>query len=199
MSERLPLPRFVDWPIFPFEGEMRVKELLPDMAEDFPREGEGGRPCSPCGFGDEHYLWVDERWRIAAGRRKGLPVVMLETRDHLDLGDLEDDMAAEMGVLTVRIDRAMRASGEVGRTQFNRSGDGGSHFHLWCYGRPTGSLQLLGMGVPLWAEILPPLPLEEWHRRILAVGEALAAGGGTLVGCTRSPFEDATPLTFPKT
>ena len=188
MDDRLPLPAFVDWPIFPFEGELRVKEPLPAMATDLVRAGEGDRPCPSCGKPDDHYLWVDDRWRVIAANRLAVPAVVLESREHLDLHELDDAMAAELGRLTVRLDRAFLASGGIGRTHVNRWGDGGSHLHVWFYGRPIGTLQLLGFGMPMWAQVLPPLPDDEWDRRLLAMAHVLAAGGGTVVGCTDPEF-----------
>lgn len=182
----LSLPAFVDWPIFPFEGELRVKQW-PDLEQDMPRAGEGGKPCPSCDRGDEHYLWVDDRWRVVATDRLAVPAVFLETREHLDLSDLSEEMAAEYGQLQVRLDRAFLASGGIGRTHMNRWGDGGSHFHLWCYGRPIGTMSMLGFGMPMWAQILPPLAEAEWHDRLVHIATLLAEGGGTVVGTTSGP------------
>ena len=188
MTDRLPLPDFVNWPIFPFEGDLRVKEPWPDLEHDLVRAGEGDRPCPSCPKGDDEYLWVDEHWRVIAANRLAVPAVFLETRAHLDHHELDDDLAAEYGRLLVRLDRAFLASGGVGRTHISRWGDGGSHFHVWCYGRPIGTMSLLGFGMPMWAQILPPLPDEEWDRALLAVAEALATGGGTVIGNTNPAF-----------
>jgi hypothetical protein len=189
MDEPLPLPAFVDWPIFPFEGELRVKAPLPRMETDLVRAGEGGRPCPSCARDDDAYLWVDDRWRVIAANRLAVPAVFLESREHLDLHDLDDAMAAELGLLTARLDRAFLASGGIGRTHVNRWGDGGSHLHLWFYGRPIGTLQLLGFGMPMWAQILPPLADDEWDRALRATAHHLAdAHGGTVVGNTGPAF-----------
>lgn len=185
MSERPPLPAFVDWPIFPFEGELRIKDPDPPMDRDLVRAGEGGKPCPSCERADDQYLWVDDRWRVLAGDRLAVPLVFLETRAHLDLHELDDAMAAELGQLVVRLDRAFLASGGIGRTHVNRWGDGGSHFHVWLYGRPIGNVQMLGFGLPMWAQIMQPLSDEEWDRSLLAIGRAFAASGGTLIGTTR--------------
>lgn len=61
----LPLPDFVGWPIFPFVGDLQVREVQPRRAEDHPRDGEpGGSPCRACAAPDAEYLWVDDRWRV---------------------------------------------------------------------------------------------------------------------------------------
>jgi hypothetical protein len=46
--------------------------------------------------------------------------------------------------LLVRLDRAVQAVGGIGRVHVARWGDCGSHFHMWIYGRPFGTRQLLG-------------------------------------------------------
>ena len=175
------LPRYVDWPVFPFEGELRVKPVLPLADTDLVRSGEpGGRPCEACVAADDAFVWVDDRWRVRApAAASSLPMqLFLETREHLDLGDLDAVMAAELGQMLVRLDRAVLAVGGVGRVHVSRWGDGGSHFHMWIYGRPFGTRQVLGFGVPLWAAVLPPIDEELWRRNLAVVAAELARGGG---------------------
>jgi diadenosine tetraphosphate (Ap4A) HIT family hydrolase len=177
----VPLPDFVQWPIFPFVGNMHVREVLPRRAEDYPRDGEpGGSPCQACAAPDTDYLWVDEHWRVKPPHQpSGAPVqLFLETRDHTDFEQLDDDRAAEMGRMIVRLDRAVRAVGGIGRVHVNRWGDGGSHFHLWFYGRPIGDTQMIGFCLPLWAMTLPPTPADEWDRNLGIIAAELARDGG---------------------
>jgi hypothetical protein len=43
----LPLPSFVEWKSFPFEGDLRVRERMAPVETEPPRNGEpGGAP--PC-------------------------------------------------------------------------------------------------------------------------------------------------------
>ena len=176
-----PLPDFVHWPIFPFEGDLRVREVEPRRKEDYPRNGEpGGAPCLECAAPDENYIWVDDVWRVKPPlRASGAPVlVFLETRDHVDLEDFDEDRAADMGRMIVRLERAIQAVGGIGRVHVNRWGDGSSHFHLWFYGRPLGDTQMIGFCLPLWAMTLPPTPDTEWNRNVTIVARELAKGGG---------------------
>jgi hypothetical protein len=178
---RLPLPGFVDWPIFPFEGDLRVRSYEPLHEHDYARSGEpGGAPCDACSASDDEYVWVDDRWRVKAPRRvPGVPVqLFLETRAHVDMHELGDAMAAELGVLLVRLDRAIQAVGDIGRVHVSRWGDGGSHFHMWHYGRPRGARQMLGFCLPMWAMILPPTADDVWQRNLTVVARALAHDGG---------------------
>jgi len=175
-----PLPDFTRWPSFPFEGEFRVKKLDDPVAVEPPRKGEGTSECLSCSAPDEAYIWVSERWRVRAmDRPTGLPMVLiLESRSHLDLGDLPNLLAAELGVMTVRLERAIRSLDGVARVHVNRWGDGAAHLHLWFLARPYGQLQLRGTFLPLWDTILPPIPEEKWRENLALVAAWLAEFGG---------------------
>jgi hypothetical protein len=180
----LPLPNFVDWPIFPFEGELRVRAQADLLPEDGPRAGEpGGGPCESCLAGDEEYAWVDERWRVRPPtQRQGVPVLLfLETRDHVDMDTMTPELVAELGQLIVRLDRAIQAVDGIGRVHVNRWGDGASHFHMWFYGRPRGTQQMFGFCLPMWAMTLPPTDEQVWQRNIAVVARELASGGGRAI------------------
>jgi hypothetical protein len=172
---------YADWPIFPFKGDVQARSPRPPLDADLPRSGEpGGQPCGTCGRPDDAYVWVDEHWRVAAGEYPtGVPVqLFLQTREHVDLDALDDDRAAELGRLLVRLDRAIQSIGGIGRVHVNRWGDGASHFHLWLFARPVGAWQMSGFFMPVWAKIFPPTPPDIWARNLATVGRALAADGG---------------------
>lgn len=126
-------------------------------------------------------MYVNERWRVRAmDRPTGLPMVLiLESRSHLDLGDLPNMLAAELGVMTVRLERAIRSLDGVARVHVNRWGDGSAHLHLWFLARPVGLLQLRGTFLSLWDEILPPVPAEQWRENLALIAAWLAEFGGT--------------------
>lgn len=177
----LKMPEFVDWPIFPFVGELSVRDLEAVNDTEHPRMGEpGNRPCL-CEIGEfRESVFSTERWTVREIRRDDeaapFPAYMLETVDHLDFGDLDDDMAAEYGLLSVRLERALMSTGTVGRVHVNRWGDGGSHFHVWFLGRPKGAWQFSGFSLAMWFHILPPLPDEQIAVNNLAVARALELG-----------------------
>ncbi|MFB6391562.1 hypothetical protein [Polymorphospora lycopeni] len=175
-----PVPDFTRWPSFPFEGELRVKALDDPVDVEPARKGEGSRECSACNAPDEAYIWVSERWRVRAmDRPTGLPMVLiLESRSHLDLGDLPNLLAAELGVMTVRLERAIRSLDGVARVHVNRWGDGSAHLHLWFLARPHGRLQLRGTFLSLWDAILPPIPEGQWRENLALVAAWLAEFGG---------------------
>lgn len=175
-----PLPDFTRWPSFPFEGDMRVKELADPVAVEPPRSGEDADSCVACRTTDDAYIWVNERWRVRAmDRPTGLPVVLiLECRSHLDLGDLTSLLAAELGVMTVRLERAIRSLDGVARVHVNRWGDGSAHLHMWFLARPYGRLQLRGTFLSLWDDILPTISEPQWRENLALVAAWLADFGG---------------------
>lgn len=174
------LPSFTRWPSFPFEGDLRIRPLNEPVAVEPPRKGEDPSECASCTAPDEAYIWVNDRWRVRApDRPSGLPVVLiLESRSHLDLGDLSNRLAAELGVMTVRLERAIRSLEGVARVHVNRWGDSSAHLHLWFLARPYGRLQLRGTFLPLWDSILPPIPEDQWRENLAWVAAWLAEFDG---------------------
>src|SRR5213076_509373 len=175
-----PLPSFTSWPTFPFEGDIRVRNLDDPAPTEPPRHGENPNECRACAAPDEAYIWVSERWRVRSlDHPTGLPAVLiLESRSHLDLGDLPNLLAAELGVMTVRLERAIRSLDGVARVHVNRYGDGAAHLHLWFLARPYGQLQLRGSFLSLWDEILPPISEAQWRENLALVAAWLAEFGG---------------------
>lgn len=178
-----PLPDFTRWPSFPFEGDLRVKDLAPPVEEEPPRSGEDASDCVACQTPDDAYIWVSERWRVRAmDRPTGLPVVLvLECRSHLDIGDLPNLLAAELGVMTVRLERAVRSLDGVARVHVNRWGDGAAHLHMWFLARPYGRLQLRGTFLTLWDDILPVISESQWQENLGLVAAWLAEFGGRAI------------------
>jgi hypothetical protein len=178
---RLPLPAQSMWEIFPFEHEtLRVKPFEPPVLPEPSRGGEGGTECHRCADPDRDVVWSDERWILAGwGEPVGLPfAATLMPRAHLDLGDLDEVYAAELGVLTVRINNAVLALGGVGRVHVCKWGDGGAHLHVVYLARPAGLMQLRGSNLALWEEMLPRVPEETLAADLRTVAHALAERGG---------------------
>jgi diadenosine tetraphosphate (Ap4A) HIT family hydrolase len=175
---RLPMPALEALgDIFPFDGELRVRRFDDPVLPEPARNGEAGRPCGACARPDDSYLWVDDRWRLTTEHGVGalLPaVVLIEPRAHLDLGDLDDQHAAELGRLTVAIERAITALDGIGRVHVYRWGDGGAHLHVWFIARPAGLLQLRGSCLPVWLDVLPPFPADVASRNLASVAQTLA-------------------------
>ena len=126
-DRRLPMPPVAEWETFPFEGEMRVRPLRPPGDEP-PRAGEDPADCWRCRRGDEDAIWSDSRWLVTPLEKpSGLPViVILQPREHSDLGALPPELAAELGPRALaREPRNRRALACRGRRYRSRPAVGG--------------------------------------------------------------------------
>ncbi len=180
------LHELIDDPWFPFEGDVRVKPLQPRQVPEPERKAVSAADCSACAKGDAEYIWTDEHWRLRGDGEPGpLPgIVLLEPRGHYDsFADLPPDLLGELGPLTARIERAVLTLRDAARVHVARWGDGMAHFHLWFFPRPLGQLQLRGSMLPVWLDVLPPLPEGEkgaalaWIAAALRASEPDAPGG----------------------
>jgi diadenosine tetraphosphate (Ap4A) HIT family hydrolase len=180
---RLPMPPQGEWNIFPWEvvdGQLAPRVLGPPSNEP-ARRGEGGRDCEACaGFDPEHVVWEDDSWVLAhPGQPSGLPLVLLlYSREHLDLGELDDQMASQLGRITNRLARIIEHLPNVGRAHVGRWGDGGAHLHVWFTARTQRLTGVLGSPALEWNDILPPVPEDVWRADLHAVGTKLANWGG---------------------
>lgn len=176
-KDALRMPPVGEWETFPFDGDLRPRALAPPEAQERPRRGEGGVDCWRCARGDTGAVWSDATWILTAPEPNGLPViVLLEPREHHgDPGDLPDDVAASMGVMLSRVERAVRSVGEIGRVHVCRWGDGSEHLHWWFLARPARIPQLIGSFAAVWDDVLPPTPAEIWRENLRRVADVLGA------------------------
>jgi diadenosine tetraphosphate (Ap4A) HIT family hydrolase len=184
---RLPMPPSGAWDIFPWEvvdGAM-VPRVLPPPSDEPTRKGAddpSGGPCPQCaGVDPAHVVWEDERWVLThPGGPSGLPLVLLlHTREHLDYPELDDQLASELGRISVRLVRIIEHLPNIGRAHTSRWGDGGAHCHVWFLGRTERLTNVLGSPALEWKDILPPVPEDVWRADLHAVATRLANWGGT--------------------
>jgi diadenosine tetraphosphate (Ap4A) HIT family hydrolase len=175
VTDDLRMPPVEEWETFPFDGELRPRALQPPVDAEEPRRGEGGVDCMRCEAPDDAYIWTNARWRLFGIGPTGLPVVViLEPREHLlDLGEIPENVLAELGVMLGRVERAVRSVGEIGRVHVCKWGDGSEHLHWWFMARPARIPQLIGSFAAIWDDILPPVPEEIWRANLDAVVAAL--------------------------
>jgi diadenosine tetraphosphate (Ap4A) HIT family hydrolase len=182
IGKQLPLGELLEDPLFPFEGEIRLQPLSEPILPEPARSGEAETDCAACnGQGEPGFvIWEDERWRVlSAPKPHGLPMVaVLQPRAHVDLLDLPDELAAELGPMVRRLARAIAGIESVGRIHFARWGDGSYHFHVWFLARPKGMWQMRGAMLAIWDDLLPRVPQHEWDANRRRVAGAMAEGGG---------------------
>ena len=175
LDGRLAMPPVHEWETFPFDGDIRVRPLLPPVESEPARRGAGGVACWRCERGDSDAIWSDERWIVAPLERpSGLPaIVILFPRAHHDLDDLPEEQARELGPLIQRVEAAVRSVGEIGRVHVCRWGDGSEHLHFWFMARPARLPQLVGSFAAIWDDILPPVPEAVWRANLRTIAAAL--------------------------
>jgi hypothetical protein len=180
---RLPLPSMTGWDTFPFEQDgLRTIPLARPVTIEPLRHGEAGRECPACSP-IRPAVWSDPHWRLSVLGPSGAPLVLfLESREHVDLADLPDDLAAELGRLTVHTARAIESLPHIARAHVSRWGDGSAHLHVFFFARPAGFGQLRGTYLAVWDDLLPPIPRSQRDADAAAVALALATTyGGTPV------------------
>lgn len=184
-SGRLPAPDIASWDVFPWEAVdgAVVPKVLAAPADEPPRWGESDdKPCGACveGFAPERVVWEDDVWVLThGGAPTGLPLVLtLHTREHLDMGELDDEQASQMGRISNRLVRIIENLPHIGRVHVDRWGDGGAHFHLWFFARTARLPQILGSYAVEWDDVLPAGPEDVWREDLHTVATKLANWGG---------------------
>ncbi len=173
---RLPLPPVTTWDIFPWDGDLSVRPLSAPVGAAEMREGDGGAGCGTCDDPGRNAIWTNERWMVTStSEPTGMPLVLfLKPKEHLDYGDLDDDLASECGRISVWLSRIMERLDGIGRTHVYKVGDGGEHLHVWFFARPARFPQVRGSSVTEWDDILPPVPEDVWRADLSYVAEHLA-------------------------
>lgn len=180
IGERLPPGDLLNDPLFPFEGDLKLRPLEPPTLPEPERHGVSASDCHLCEESPAETIWSDERWRVLSkAEPHGLPMVaVLAPRAHHDLDDLPAELARELGPMIQRVSRAIGRLDAVGRVHVNRWGDGSHHVHVWFLARPKGMWQMRGAMLAIWDDLLPPVPEPEWMATRRAVAASLADEGG---------------------
>jgi diadenosine tetraphosphate (Ap4A) HIT family hydrolase len=187
-ERRLPLSRMTGWDISPFEQHgLRVAPLLPPVLPEPARQGEDPADCNSCRRRDEG-IWLNDRWRLTRIEGVGVPLVlMLHPRDHYDMADLPNELAAELGLITTHVVRHVEALPNISRAHVYRIGDGGAHLHVWFFARPEGQAQLYGSWMVVWDDLLPEYPADVADADAAIVADSLVASCGGRRPATGTP------------
>ena len=136
------------------------------------------RTATSCRCRDEG-IWLNDRWRLTRIAGVGVPLVlMLHPRDHYDMADLPDELAAELGLLSAHIVRHVEALPHISRAHVYRIGDGGAHLHVWFFARPEGQAQLYGSWLVVWDDLLPEYPADVADADAAIIADSLVASCG---------------------
>ena len=181
---RLPMPPVHEWDMFPWEvvdGELVPKVIRPPLEAEPPRAGTNGTNCRICaGPDDAVKLW--ESWNfhvLRPAKPTGMPLVLwLNANEHLDFTDMDDELAAEFGRISVWLARIMSGLPHIGRVHVNRWGDGSEHLHSWFIARPARLPGIIGSLAVEWDAILPPPPEDVWLDDCATIARKLANHGG---------------------
>ena len=165
----------------------RVAPLRPPVLPEPARQGEDPSDCNACRCRDEG-IWFNDRWRLTRIAGVGVPLaLMLHPRDHYDMADLPDELAAELGLLTTHIVRHVEALPHISRAHVYRIGDGGAHLHVWFFARPEGQAQLYGSWMVVWDDLLPEYPADVADTDAAIVADSLVASYGGRRSATSEP------------
>lgn len=159
----------------PFAGPLTPVEPGPRTIPEPPRRGEpGGEPCRICDQDDG--IWSDANWVLHEPVGGSLPgTLWLASRVHVDsFADLPEELAADFGRVTARVERAILALPDVGRVHLYRWGDGAAHFHVWFMPRPLGMLEATRYALPVWEDALPAATEAQLQAAREVVRSALA-------------------------
>jgi len=161
-------PPVEEWDSWPFVGSVTPRELERPVAAEPARHGEGGVDCRECASGADGALWSNDHWYVRPlSEPSGLPcVVLLMTRAHVDFTDLDDDHAAELGPLLLKIHRAVMSVPGVGNVHVGRWGEGSAHCHIWFLARHARMTQLRSSFAAIWDDVLPPTPEDVWQANL---------------------------------
>lgn len=171
------------WEVFPYEGDLRIKAIDEPVIPEPARNGEGGAECGQCARPDGDFVWTNENWRLSAPKQpESLLMLLLTPRAHHDSTDLPVALQAELGQMMTRVESAIMGLGDIARVHINKWGDGGAHLHWWFIARPEGLMQFRGTCLPLWGDVLPPLPAEVWAESVASIASQMTATGGEAPG-----------------
>jgi hypothetical protein len=163
-----------DWEVFPYERE----GLRPKVFETFELPeptSEGACPICEGVDDSSRRLWTGRRLALLRTRATSvLFQAQVVSLAHEGLEDLDVSGHEELGRLLGAAFNAMRGLAGVGRVHINKWENGRGHLMVAMYARPEGVLQLRGSNLPIWADMLPSIPDEDFAARAREVSDAVA-------------------------
>ena len=174
---RPPLGAMADWEVFPFERDGLTPKPLGERVVPEPSRERPADACGTCKALTRDDLVLHRGARLAVVRPGGTSLMFVANvvaAAHEKLDDLDETVDEELGRLVRRTYRALRALPGVGNVQVSKWENGGGHLSVNVLARPLGVLELRGSNLPIWADMLPNIPQDEYDERAEAVRGALA-------------------------
>jgi hypothetical protein len=174
---RPPLGGMADWEVFPFERDGLVPKAMGERVVPEPSRVRSADACGTCRALTRDDLVLHTGSRLAVIRPGGTSLVFVANvvaREHERLDDLDQAADEELGRLVARTYRALRALPGVGNVQVSKWENGGGHLSVNVLARPLGVLELRGSNLPIWADMLPDIPRDEYDERADTVRSALS-------------------------
>ena len=174
---RPPVGGMAEWDVFPFEASGLVPKPMGERVVPEPSRVRTADACGTCRALARDDLVLHTGSRLAVIRPGGTSLMFVANvvaRDHERLDDLDEAADEELGRLVARTYRALRALPGVGNVQVSKWENGGGHLSVNVLARPHGVLELRGSNLPIWADLLPNIPQDEYDDRAQVVRAALA-------------------------
>jgi len=95
-----------------------------------------GEECPECeGVVPERIIWEDESWILSYtdGPADLAAALLLQTRAHTRVGQLDDELAAQFGRISNRLVRIIENMPESSYVDVARYGAHRGHFHVWFF------------------------------------------------------------------
>ena len=165
------------WEVFPFERDGLTPKPIGERVVPEPDRSRPEDACGTCKALAREDLVLHRGDRLAVVRPGGTSLMFVANvvaRAHERLDDLDETSDEELGRLVRRTYRALRALPGVGNVQVSKWENGGGHLSVNLLARPLGVLELRGSNLPVWADMLPDIPAEEYDARADVVRAALA-------------------------
>lgn len=165
------------WEVFPFEADGLIPKPMAERVDPEPSRARAADECGTCKALTRADLVLHQGDRLSVIRPGGTSLMFVANvvaRAHERLDDLDDTADEELGRLIRRTYRALRALPGVGNVQVSKWENGGGHLSVNVLARPLGVLELRGSNLPIWADMLPDIPQDEYDARADVVRSALA-------------------------
>ncbi len=97
--------------------------------------------CPEClRVGTDRIVWEDENWILSAADHPDsvAAALLLQTREHSKVGQLDDEVGSEFGRIANRLVRIVESTPQAEYVDVSRYGAHRGHFHVWFFAPAVG-------------------------------------------------------------